>query len=121
MSDRKAEIHRKVATLGSLPDAERLRLIAEGLPILLASAQEVVRCPPKRQKYRNRTLSNFYDHLSRLIFAAASGWNPATVAELTRYVNHEGLVTISMGSTARNFFSGTVFWMSARPSFTRIW
>jgi hypothetical protein len=117
-------MHRKVGTLGSLPHAERLRLVAEGLPILLASALEladsekqlprehqrarailigqaeeeaakililldVVRCPPTKQKYRNRTLANFYDHLARLIYASASGWNAATLGELTRYVNHD--------------------------------
>jgi hypothetical protein len=122
LSDQKVEIHRKVATLGAKSGAERLRLIGEGLPILLASAQELadvekqlprkhqrarailigqaeeeaakililldaVRCPPKRQKALNRTLSNFYNHLARLIYAAASGWHPATLPELARYVD----------------------------------
>jgi hypothetical protein len=122
LSDRKVEIHKKVATLGSMSGAERLRLIGDGLLVLLASAQELadaekqlprehqrarailigqaeeeaakililldaVRCPPSRQKDLNRTLSNFYNHLARLIYAAASGWHAATLAELTRYVD----------------------------------
>lgn len=124
MSDQKVEIHRKVATLGSMSGAERLRLIAEGLPVLLASAQELadaekhlprehqrarailigqaeeeaakililldaVRCPPKLQKELSRTLSNFYKHLARLIYAAASSWHAARLSELARYVDHE--------------------------------
>jgi hypothetical protein len=124
LSDQKVEIHRKVATLGSMPGAERLRLIAEGLPVLLASAQELadaekqlprehqrarailisqaeeeaakililldaVRCPPKWQKELKRTLSNFYNHLARLIYAAASGWYAATLPELAGYVDHD--------------------------------
>jgi hypothetical protein len=122
LSDQKFEIHRKVATLGAKSGAERLRLIGEGLPVLLASAQELadaekrlprkhqrarailigqaeeeaakililldaVRCPPKRQKALNRTLGNFYNHLARLIYAAASGWHTATLPELARYVD----------------------------------
>lgn len=121
MSD-KLEIHKKVATLGAKSGAERLRLIGDGLPVLLASAQELadaekqlprkhqrarailigqaeeeaakililldaVRCPPKQQKALNRTLRNFYDHLARLIYAAASGWHAATLPELARYVD----------------------------------
>jgi hypothetical protein len=97
-----------------MPGAGRLRLIAEGLPVLLASAQELadaekqlprghqrarailigqaeeeaakirilldaVRCPPKRQKELKRTLSNFYNHLARLIYETASGWHAATL------------------------------------------
>ncbi len=124
MSDQKVEIHKKVATLGAKPRAERLRLIGDGLPVLLASAQELddaekqlprehqrarailigqaeeeaakililldaVRCPPKRQKAFNRTLGNFYNHLARLIYAAASGWHAATLPELARYVDHD--------------------------------
>jgi hypothetical protein len=41
LSDRKVEIHKKVATLGSMSGAKWLRLIGEGLPVLLASAQEL--------------------------------------------------------------------------------
>ena len=41
MSDRKVEIHKKVATLGSRSGAERLRLIGEVLSVLLASVQEL--------------------------------------------------------------------------------
>jgi len=124
LSDQKVEIHRKVVTLGAKSGAERLRLIGEGLPVLLASAQELadaekqlprehqrarailigqaeeeaakililldsVRCPPKRQKALNRTLGNFYNHLARLIYAAASGWHAATLPELAWYVDHD--------------------------------
>jgi hypothetical protein len=124
LSDQKVEIHKKVATLGSRSGAERLRLIGEGLPVLLTSAQELadaekqlprehqrarailigqaeeeaakililldaVRCPPRWQNELNRTLSNFYNHLARLIYAAASGWHAATLPELARYVDHD--------------------------------
>jgi hypothetical protein len=41
LSDRKVEIHKKVATLGSRSGAERLRLIGEVLSVLLASVQEL--------------------------------------------------------------------------------
>jgi hypothetical protein len=122
LSDQKVEVHRKVATLGAKSGAERLRLIGEGLPVLLASAQELadaekqlprehqrarailigqaeeeaakililldaVRCPPKRQKALKRTLANFYNHLARLIYVAASGWHAWTLPELVRYVD----------------------------------
>jgi hypothetical protein len=50
---------------------------------------DAVRCPPNRQKDLTRTLSNFYNHLARLIYAAASGWHAATLPELTRYVDHD--------------------------------
>jgi hypothetical protein len=124
LSDQKVEIHKKVAALGSRSGAERLRLIGEGLPVLLTSAQELadaekqlprehqrarailigqaeeeaakililldaVRCPPRWQNELNRTLSNFYNHLARLIYAAASGWHAATLPELARYVDHD--------------------------------
>jgi hypothetical protein len=124
LSDQKVEIHKKVATLGAKSEAERLRLIGEGLPVLLASAQELadaekqlprehqrarailigqaeeeaakililldaVRCPPKRQKELNRTLANFYYHLARSIYAAASGWHAATLPELAGYVDYD--------------------------------
>jgi hypothetical protein len=124
LSDQKVEIHKKVATLGAKSGPERLRLIGEGLPVLLASAQELadaekqlprehqrarailigqaeeeaakililldaVRCPPERQKELNRTLGNFYRHLARLIYAAASRWHAATLPELAGYVNRE--------------------------------
>jgi hypothetical protein len=56
LSDQKVEIRRKVATLGSMRGAERLRLIREGLPILLDSAQELVdaekRLPRQHQRAR---------------------------------------------------------------------
>src|SRR6516225_6741840 len=56
LSDQKVEIHRKVATLGAKPAAERLRLIGEGLPVLLASAQELAdaekQLPRKHQRAR---------------------------------------------------------------------
>jgi hypothetical protein len=41
LSDPKVEIHKKVTTLASRSSAERLRLIGDELPVLLASAQEL--------------------------------------------------------------------------------
>jgi hypothetical protein len=114
--------HKMVRTLGSA--ADRLRLIAEGLPILLKSAEELeqvekllpgeqqrarailigqadeeaakililldaVRCPSRRQADRDKTLTNFYNHLARLLYIKACLWKPGTHGDLTRYVDVE--------------------------------
>jgi hypothetical protein len=58
VSDRTVELHKKVAALGAMPGPERLRLIAEGLPILLASAQELADSEkqPPREHQRARAI-----------------------------------------------------------------
>jgi hypothetical protein len=75
---------------------------------------DAVRCPPKRQKELNRTLSNFYDHLARLIYAASSAWHAATLPELTRYVDHDRTSHYLDGQYGLEFFSGTTSWTSER-------
>lgn len=114
---------RQLRTLANLPHPQRWDVIAEGLPILLKSAEglyessrlmsangrvreileghaaeeaakililmDYVRCPKEMKEEAQRLLRVFYDHGTRLIYAAACGWRPTDVNELRKYVDRE--------------------------------
>ena len=109
-------------TLGQLTPSRQLDIIAEGLPILFKSADDllqaadqlddhpraaailvgqateelskililmdIVRCPPNlRGGLVGNMFKWFYDHLPRLLYAEAQGWQPMTVAQLQEYAD----------------------------------
>jgi len=109
--------------LAQLSHARQLDIIAEGLPILLKSADElltaaealddhsraaailigqateevskililmdIVRCPPKlRGRLVGQMFKWFYEHLPRLLYAEAQGWEPMTVRQLQEYLDN---------------------------------
>lgn len=115
--------NRRANVLCSLKHSERIKLIAEGLPVILNSAQsfwqasqslkdkpresqvlagfaeeeaakililiDLVRCPRKRaETLCGKIVITFYDHLSRLIYAAAQSWRPTDITELQSYVDN---------------------------------
>jgi hypothetical protein len=116
--------NRRADILTQLSQRERLEFIAEGLPIVAASARsfwdaaqlleqgsreqnvlegfaveeaakvlilmDLVRCPSKYIARRVKGIvKTFYDHLSRMIYAAAQGWRPVDVTQLQTYVDQE--------------------------------
>jgi len=114
---------RQLRALANMPPEQRWAVIAEGLPILLTSAENLyaasrtndenarvrdilqghaaeeaakililldyVRCPLGMSDQAQRMLRVFYDHGTRLIYAAACGWRPTNVNELRTYVDRE--------------------------------
>jgi hypothetical protein len=115
---------RQARQLCAMPAEKQLAFIAEGLPIILESAQslmrasrtlpdfpreaellerhaeeecakililvDIARCPPRLTASRMGPMVKwFYDHLARLIYAAAQTWKPVSVAQLQEYVDNE--------------------------------
>jgi hypothetical protein len=51
---------------------------------------DVVRCPSKLVvKIIGSIVTNFYDHLARLLYATAQGWRPTHVTQLQEYLDSE--------------------------------
>lgn len=59
----------------------------EGAKILILL--DYIRCPLSLSEFAQRTLSKFYDHGTRLIYADACHWRPTDVNELREYVDRE--------------------------------
>ena len=98
MSDQRVEIHKKVATLGSRSGAERLRLIGEGLPVLLTSAQELAdaekQLPREHQRARAILIGQAEEEAAKILIL------------LDAVVVHQGG---RMNSTGR-FLTSTTIW-----------
>jgi hypothetical protein len=114
---------RQLRSLANMQPKQRWEVIAQGLPLLLKSAEgldassrgvkdsarsrdileghaseegakilillDYVRCPLGLSEFAQRTLSKFYDHGTRLIYADACHWRPTDLNELREYVDRE--------------------------------
>ena len=73
---------------GHYHPARVLRNLAEEEATKILILVDAVRCPPGKQAERARTLSYFYSHLAKGIYANVCGWRPADFREVEKTVNH---------------------------------
>lgn len=74
----KSDDHHAAKIIGNLSEEEAAKVL-----ILV----DAVRCPPERAKEKVRTLSYFYSHLAKGIYADVTGLSPANFAEIVRYID----------------------------------
>jgi hypothetical protein len=71
-------------------EADVLEGFAEEEAAKILILLDVVRCPSKLIAERiGHIIDNFYDHLARLLYAEAQGWQPMHVAQLQEYLDSE--------------------------------
>jgi hypothetical protein len=71
-------------------EADVLESFAEEEAAKILILMDVVRCPSKRIAERiGHIIDNFYDHLARLLYAEAQGWQPMHVIQLQKYLDSE--------------------------------
>ena len=67
--------------------ARVLRNLAEEEAAKVLILIDAARCPRNKQAERSRTLSYFYDHLAKGIYADVCGWRPVDFKEVRKGVN----------------------------------
>jgi len=71
-------------------EAEVLESFAEEEAAKIFILLDAVRCPPKIASARlGAVIKHFYDHMARLLYAAAQSWKPMHVAQLREYIDTE--------------------------------
>jgi hypothetical protein len=71
-------------------EADVLEGFAEEEAAKILILMDAVRCPSKLiVEQIGQIITNFYDHLARLLYAEAQGWKPMHVAQLQEYLDSE--------------------------------
>ena len=80
---------RKASKGGDHHPARIFRNLAEEEAAKVLILVDTVRCPRDNQEERSRTLSYFYNHLAKGIYAEVCAWRPMDFAEVMRGVENE--------------------------------
>ncbi|WP_419941204.1 AbiV family abortive infection protein [Candidatus Palauibacter sp.] len=79
----------RLADIGEHRGAGIVRALAEEEAAKVLILVDAVRCPLAEAANRSKTLSGFYNHLAKHIYAEACWWRSADFAEVKRAINRE--------------------------------
>ena len=79
----------RLVDIGEQRGAGIVRALAEEEAAKVLILVDAVRCPLSEAVNRSRTLSGFYDHLAKHIYAEACWWRSADFAEVMRAIDRE--------------------------------